>query len=361
LDDEVFPFKVEAATKRTWAALSSPWRKEVLAGKTGVFFQPSRMAGDVYTLACYVAWEKDKDGKLVLDIEDDIKDKTSLKAVTGKWHVWRRHNIVRYLKKKNFANDINMDEVRGIYAKGSVNLYKAYAATEFMDAAAYNTTVANKVTAMGVFTQAAVDPTVDQHASGDCTVTFRGFNDYKTSLRAALHKTVSQFNTWLAGPGAAINTEDKYKDFCKSWAMDIATAVCASLMPADFGLTICKFVHINSFGTSLLGYAPAVAAPERQRAALIVCDTPTSYNGTKDSTEQTSAHELGHILYLPHAPDSVPANGGPAPDMHDQDDHTCLMSYVSTAKLAWCGFCLLRLRGWDKTNLNKDGTQNTHP
>jgi hypothetical protein len=361
LDEEIFPFKVEAATKRTWAALSLPWRKELLVNKTGVLFQPSRMAGDLYTLACYVAWEKDKDGNLVLDVEDELKDKTSLKAVTGKFEIWRKHEVVRYLKKKAFAHQIKMADVQTMYGRASVNLHKAYASIESMPAAGYNTTVANTVATFDVFGKSAVDSTVNQHATGDCGVTFRGYDNYKTVLRGALGMNNAQFNTWLAGSGAALNTADKYAGFCKNWAKTILTAVCASLMPAGKGLTICQFIHVHNMGGGLLGFAPAVSAPERQRAGLIVCDASDSYTGTQDSTEQTTAHELGHILYMPHAPDSVPAGAGPAPDMHDKDDHACLMSYVSSTKLSWCGLCTLRLRGWDKSDLDKDGTKNTHP
>jgi hypothetical protein len=67
---------------------------------------------------------------------------------------------------------------------------------------------------------------------------------------------------------------------------------------------------------------------------------------------------------MPHAPDGVsatdPANV-PDPTEHDKDDHNCTMSYNFSAERRWCGYCHIRLRGWDKTNVTNDGTLNSHP
>jgi hypothetical protein len=37
------------------------------------------------------------------------------------------------------------------------------------------------------------------------------------------------------------------------------------------------------------------------------------------------------------------------------------MSYNFSAERRWCGYCHVRLRGWDKTNIQNDGTLNSHP
>jgi hypothetical protein len=134
-------------------------------------------------------------------------------------------------------------------------------------------------------------------------------------------------------------------------------------MPGSDGVTLCQFVGVHNIGQlgSLNGYAADLASATRQRVAFITCATPDAYTGNANRLEQTTTHEIGHHLFMPHAVDGVAADGGPAPDMHDKDDHNCTMSYNFAAERRWCGFCILRLRGWDKTNLNKDGALNSHP
>lgn len=363
LDETVFPFKVEAATTRKWAAVSMPWRKETLKGKTGVFFQPSRMAGDSYKIACYVAWEKDKDGKLVLDVEEDIKDKTSAKAVSGKFEIWRTHSLNKYVKKKAFAMDIPVAAVQAYYSKTYVNLRKVFASSATMPAGTYNTTIGTLVAAMPAWQKAMVDPAVDQHATGDCCINYRNHGDYLSAYRTARGWTAAQLNTWLAGAGAGISTPAQYESFCDSLGMKTLEAVCNIQMPGTDGVTLCQFIGVHNIGGKggLNGYAADLASATRQRAAFITCATPDAYSGNANKLEQTTAHEIGHHLFMPHAPDGVGADGGPAPDMHDKDDHNCTMSYNFAAERRWCGFCNLRLRGWDKTTIDKDGTKNSHP
>ena len=57
--------------------------------------------------------------------------------------------------------------------------------------------------------------------------------------------------------------------------------------------------------------------------------------------------------------DGVSAGGGPSPTSHDKDDHNCTMSYNFAAERKWCGFCILRLAGWNKSKLKNDATKNT--
>ncbi len=363
LRDAAFPFKVKPATTRTWAALSSPWRTGILAGKTGGLFRPSRMSGDVYKLGCYVAWEKDKDGKLVLDILEGIRDKTSLRALTGEFQIWRRHILSRYVKKKAFAMNIPVAKVQAYYQKAYVELEKDFGATETMAAGTYNTAVQGAVAGLNSVTRPMVDPAVNQHATGDCCVNFRSHNDYLNAVRAAKGWTVAQMNAWLAGPGAAVSTSAGYEDFCDSIGMRVLEAVCDTQLPGRDGVTLCQFIDVHNIGGGggLNGYAADLPSATRQRVAFITCATPSSYSGNANRLEQTTAHEIGHHLFMPHSPDGVPGTAGPAPDMHDKDDQNCTMSYNYVAERRWCGFCTLRLRGWDKNALDKDGTKNTHP
>ncbi len=364
LEDAKFPFKVEAASTRTWSAFSLPWRKGKLASMTGVLFQPSRMAGDGYKIACYVAAPKALDGKIPVDIEEDLKGKKVSKGETGHFQIWRKHTVSRYVKKKNFAMNIPVAAVQAYYEKAYVNLDVQYKNIEFMDAATYNGAVAACVAGFDVFAQSAVDPTVDQHATGDCCVTYRSYDDFKTTLRGALGLSLAQFNTWLAGSGDDFNAVDKYVKLCSNkWGFAILKAVCNTQLPHIDGVTMCQFVGVHNIGEggNLNGYAADLPSATRQRAAFITCAKADAYSGPGNSNtlQQTTAHEIGHHLFMPHAPDGYNI-GGPAPNMHDKDDHNCTMSYNFSAERRWCGFCILRLRGWDKTALDKDGTKNSH-
>jgi len=66
---------------------------------------------------------------------------------------------------------------------------------------------------------------------------------------------------------------------------------------------------------------------------------------------ETLAHEAGHSLWLHHASTAA----GQLPEVDDQAEHnppewqTCTMSYVSLAN--FCGHCVLKLRGWDETKV----------
>ncbi len=80
---------------------------------------------------------------------------------------------------------------------------------------------------------------------------------------------------------------------------------------------------------------------------------------THSTLDSTAAHEIGHNLFLPHAPlpqTNIP--GGAIGSQHDQADMHCLMGYDDSQPLRFCGKCLLRLRGWSTTLLDKDGSKN---
>jgi hypothetical protein len=363
LVDAKFPFKVVGTAKRKWSSWSEPWRSGKLASMTGALFQPSRMAGDGYRVTCYVTMQKDGAGPAELDIEGDLTKKNVPSASTGTFQIWRKHALSRYVKKKAFASTIPVDAVRAYYDKAWVELEIAYASIDTMQAAGYNAAIAGCVTGMDAFAQAAIDPAVNQHVTGDYCVTFRSYNDYRATLQAALGFNNAQFATWLAGPGAPLNSAAKYESFCDSWGMRILEAVCDPELSASDGVTLCQFVGVHNIGGGggLNGYAADLPSATRQRVAFITCATPGAYSGNANTLQQTTAHEIGHHLFMPHAPDGVGADGGPAPDMHDKDDHNCTMSYNFSAERRWCGLCVLRLRGWDKTALDKDGTKNSHP
>jgi hypothetical protein len=77
---------------------------------------------------------------------------------------------------------------------------------------------------------------------------------------------------------------------------------------------------------------------------------------SKGQAPGTVVHEMGHNLFLAHAPGHWETGKNPAgfqADAHDKDQ-ICLMSYHPDAKY-FCGLCLQKLAGWDPTKLHKDG------
>jgi len=78
---------------------------------------------------------------------------------------------------------------------------------------------------------------------------------------------------------------------------------------------------------------------------------------------QTFAHECGHHLFLPHT--NPPNTGAEELEVHDSADVNgagkpiCLMSY--NERHGFCGFCQLRLRGWDSSQMKPAAADNKKP
>jgi hypothetical protein len=373
LDDGLFPFKVEAASTRKWAALSLPWRKGALGGRTGVLFQPSRMAGDAYTVTCYVASEKTTSGNIVLDVEGDLSGQPVPRASTGTFVIWRKHVINRYIKKKLFAMDIPIADVQAYYHRAFVDLAVGYTAVETMSATDYKNAVAGAVSTMTALSQLAIDPSVDQHATGDCCVNFRNHADFLAQVQGAMGWTTSSLTQWLQGAGVTFATRDGYWTNCNQMARIVLAGISNAFLPvtAVSGISLAQFIGLHNIdgddpeaflGGDLLGIAPSVpGSTTRERAAFVECATPDLLNSEHTTLQEVTAHEIGHHLFLPHAPfPQANPPGGSRPEMHDKDDDQCTMGYNSPAE-HFCGFCLVRLRGWDKTPLDKDGSRNSRP
>ncbi len=78
----------------------------------------------------------------------------------------------------------------------------------------------------------------------------------------------------------------------------------------------------------------------------------------KGSDTRILMHEMGHVLFLNHAPnllsgtDKQPAEY--KPNEHNEEE-ACIMSYDPNEN-GLCGLCILKLSGWDDTKINKDGS-----
>ena len=190
-----FPFNVESCKERLWASFSRGWGKGKLAGRTGALFQPSRMAGDDYTIRVFLAWDHDKDGRYVLDVKTEpLAAAASIQAETGVLQIWRELHLSRYVRKRasilNFLTAANIGLVKGTYAKAYINVLDKRGAddsyliadhkTKSGSAFDYNAAARKLVEKHGDFLlnkHYAADPAAD-HAAEDCTFKIRRYPDF---------------------------------------------------------------------------------------------------------------------------------------------------------------------------------------
>lgn len=352
-----FPFKVERYVERANVARSYAWTDGAAGGKTGVMFEPSRMAGDAWSLRVYP----------LRDLHEDGPAPGAVTASTGTFETWREVHVVKYLKKNAAIGDVALPAFQAYYAVAKVKMEDKAGGSQTMGAADYNTKLAAAVAGQAFFIQAAVDPAVDQHAAGDYAVHFRGYAAFKTALQASQGWSAAQLTAWLAGGGAAVNTASKYHGRCKDWAKTIAVAACDGYVHADPGVNVLHFSGLYNLetqpgGSQLNGFAPSFTSTGRSKCAFVLCPGPGNYGSDSNSAEQTLTHEIGHHMFLPHAPfptASVPA--GAQAGRHDANHNNCTMGYDYSAERKFCGLCILRMRGWSADWLASQPDENTRP
>ena len=382
--DGAFPFKVAIFAKdaqekkrdnlliRKWASLSegwASWKNPDLAGRTGVLFQPSRMAGDRYQVTVYLCCETkdfdDKDDTVSLDTDAAapliVSDK--IKKSSGIFTIWRELNLVKYLKKTAAPpiTSIVMNTVSSDFASAYLRLTDDTGGVGYMDAGTYNTTLTGAIAAYPDWEfQLMVNPATNQYAAGARFIYYRSHAEWKTAVQAKITAegwTVPQTNAWKMTPNGAMWADiGKYHEHLKSFAMTLYPQVADAFMSADEGINTFQFeyTHNQPGGTSLLGFAVAMPNPVRDKCGFILCDSDASYAGTLDTRENTMSHEIGHHLFLPHTWQVSPAHD--PEKSHDRGDTACTMSYEQQVIVKFCGFCLLRMRGWSKFATSADGT-----
>ncbi|BDC48758.1 hypothetical protein F183_A10740 [Bryobacterales bacterium F-183] len=365
LDAGKFPFEVKKAKKRKWAALSKGWSKGALKGCTGVVFQPSRMAGDDYQLAVYLANEwTAKDDRRLDNKDEKLKAGDTIKKKTGKCQIWRKIEVVKYIRKKNSINNFmssKIGEIQGYFKEAFVEIEDLVDHSELV-AANYNALARAQVSAAGSgLLDIAVDPAAD-HASTAAAFLVRTYADFKTKLRAEFKKadptaTNAELTTavddWLTDNNC--DTEEKYgvllDDDLLDDAADALTHQLDLLNGVDEGIVV---MHYNSSNSVKMAY------PDSAGTNGIAIDVPGNTHQKvvflllKEAVD-TFVHEIGHHMFLAHF--------GPSPSSfdkryHDASDTACIMSY-NRPRPQFCGFCVLRLRGWDGDELKAAGGSNT--
>jgi hypothetical protein len=373
LTDGDFPFKAEAtADKRLWAVYSYAWTTGILAGKTGVLFQPARMAGDHYKLTIYLAWDTKPDGTVVLNVKDKVLANATIKKSTGIFEIWRRTAIVKYVQKVNTLATFTVATVQGYYEKAFLDVQYLAGAPGLIPGAAYAADVPAAASGLPKWwSQMIVDTTVDQYTVGNYAVYLKDYATYTADLQAhatapapgGLGWPVPKFNRWLA-KNAAIRNANQYHASCKEWSKGLVRGACNKYVEnraGHEGVTILQFDGLYNQqnqpgGIVLNGYSdPKMPAHGRNHCVFIQCGGAADYGGDSNTLEQTVTHEIGHHMFLPHTKDS-----GENVDYHchDIDWKNCTMSYNFDQERRFCGFCILRMRGWSKNALNVNGKKN---
>ncbi|HUT35741.1 MAG TPA: hypothetical protein VNE39_19795 [Planctomycetota bacterium] len=410
-----FPFKVEACpAPRVWSAYSYAWTDKKLAAKTGVFFQPSRMAGDAYSITVHVAHDVNQAGNVKLNVDSDapLPLDASLKASTGTFEVWRKLHFRKYLKKTAGATTLNLASIANCYTRAFVEIENAAGAAQVMDEATWNNAFKAAMSEEAVLVKLLVDPSVNQHAAGPAGAYFRtraelmqawrklvithaltaagvpaaraeriataaagqsrasdahaqagaaasmaGYGPEDSSRIAGIASTGWAFvGNSMNNPANGLDTEAKYAAALQKLALKILKEVFDAQLPDGDGVTIFQTerphnqthrLHAVSFGLAL----DFPSGTEDKCGFLLM-----GWAGcVRCGLDKLSAHEIGHHLFLPHPPDTWERRDYKA---HDKDVNSCLMSYNENTAMELCGFCQLRLRGWDKSALDPDGTRN---
>lgn len=426
LQDGKFPFTVTACTRnRPWAAYSTAWRDKSLAGKTGVIFQPSRMAGDAYTVSVYLAWDKDKDGNPRLEVDSDapLPAAKAVTAATGQFEIWRKVELRKLVRKRAAGMPaLNMAAIGTSFQVAFIDVVNLAGTPLDFTAAQWDAAITAGTAAWNKATKLFLEPG-SQHGHGPAGVYFRtrgqfrtawmatrisdrliahgisgadadaiaqagagaattvaGQNDAETAaiargytshearqkVRDAVQKARDHVTTWMNNPANGCDTDANYAQTMEGKAIGILKGVfdgCFTHGDGVYVFQVERSHNLTHHQTSCtIGLAHDFTSATEQRCGfLLMCPAGAVAGGL----EKTSAHEIGHHFFLPHTPDSAEMQDYKAHD-HDYQatagaKSTCLMSYNHASPRELCGFCRLRLRGWDKSRLDPRSANNRKP
>lgn len=368
LTDGTFPFKVEEMKdNRKFAAFSLGWRKGKLAGKTGVLFRPSRMAGDIYKITLYSAHEiTDDKRKPRLDVDTDapLKIEASLKKETHEFEIWRRCHLIRYVKKTSSVTDMTIGNVFSYYEAAKLEIKDDKGSIQTYPASEWNSEVASVVNGWTANEQFAIDSTVNQHSKGGDGMYIRSRTKFREALMAGKSWTETKARNWMKNN--SLGTDAKYADYFQDKGLELLTTVFDKKMRTDTeGCCIFQVKwthnlmksHFAGGGDLTDGMAADFPSGDLNHCGFLSTMDATAAGEvgyTAADVDITGAHEFGHHFMLPHP---APVNGESGYQAHDTSVNDCLMSYFNGPR-SLCGFCQLRLRGWDKSKLLEGGGNN---
>lgn len=414
LTDGTFPFEVEAVSdKRKWSAYSYAWRDKLLASKTGVIFQPARMAGDCYTVTVYLAWDKKADGKVVLDDDREapLLVQKEIKAVTGKLELWRKTQMRKHVRKRAAGMPaLSLATICGCFDRAFLKVDNVAGAPQNFSAADWNAAlngaiggwndvqklflkpgnqhnlgaagvylrtrdefivawrekeIADALTAAGV--GAAICSAAASAAAGEASAAAAGAAAVAAGVPAADQPAVeaawTQVTNDINNPANGLDTDSNYATDLQDRGLGLLYAIFDPKFAGD-GTHIFQVESVhNLYHLQANGFTIGIAhdfpsATEQKCAFMLMCPAGVVACGI----DKISAHEIGHHYFLPHPPDTAERQNYSAHDhTYMPGNSNCLMSYNYAMAMELCGFCQLRLRGWDKSKLDPTGAPNKKP
>lgn len=385
-----FPFTLEQPKKRFWASYGLFQKSGDDDGRAGAVFRASRFAGDNFEVTALL----DKFDKL--DVTDDAPAGELAKVKVGAFEVLHEVTLAEYYKKASKTSPMS-PAIDGVYEDSYTKVANRMGAAKVIDKAKYDELFQKgrgaafknaAVTALDTYalpkgSQYDMEPPVEGilgtivdflgdiveavadflgFGSGgpDATEwvgTVRSYAKFKSELKKGNSFNDTQLNIFLMNNG--LETEQKYCRELSFFLGDVAVQICKELCTKE-GVTILQFSWTHSLEemafTSIAGSI---------RLNGMACFKTRGLTGFvfMQPDQQTFAHELGHCLFLPHAPQtSSPSNpvGGAQPDRHDGSEAHCYMSYNPPFQ-GFCGLCLLRMRGYDQSKFNKGGVAAAAP
>lgn len=332
---------------RKWSGYTICGPVDTVDADSAVFFVPGRMAGDAHLLRVYV----DLDGSI--DSTDDAK-LTALPASQASNPLiitsTREVNIVGSYQIG--SNALNLPNLQTEYTKAAMRMLPGAGVAAQRIEAQWKTNYSTIITKMkgesDFMKKAALDD------PGLYPVRYKSYEDYWDALQAEKGVFGKAWNRVRRFFGA--HSKEEYKNECDNYAYRVYTRVVRLVIPtlADKGITLIKFGaegEHNIKGDSVtIGIAPAMSGYTTRTAAIFFLFKQV------DDTE-TLVHEIGHLLFLAHAPGHWLK--GHNPDGYQENAHDksewCVMSYKHVSKTP-CGLCMLKLSGWDYLKMNKDAS-----
>ncbi len=348
-DVQSFPYEVEAAVQRKWSAYSQAQTSGAQAGTTGIIFRPSRMAGDAYKLVCRV------DPGRKLDTPEEVQ--APVQAETGELCVWRRLEIARIFQRAPSITLFDHATVAEYFARCFIDLVQTAKGPEPIPR--YSERVAAFLKKSGDLLSHGVKDPDNHEGAGIAALTFHDFDGFLAAFGAAKGLESDQVLKALAEGWKCSeersSLESRYHCGLADYASECAEEICCAVIKEDHteeGLCVFLFGETDNHRKGafwLKGLFPSgTHNPFRERTSYIQYARAEEYK-ENDSIDMTVAHEIGHAVFLLHTRFETAADD----DMgHDAVDDACLMSYNYARKRAFCGFCNLRMRGWNHTRLS---------
>jgi hypothetical protein len=341
-EDLADEWKATPPAQRIWAGLSICSKVDTSLADSGMMYYNGRIAGDRYHVAAYAdidAALDDKDPKLGDMVSAPRKSQPL--ALQN----WRDVGLAKAYVIGASTAPLDFGEANTEFKKGALSIVPKPGLVPEDIHERWKSEYRDAVIVLSgnsfIKDAAEMDP-------GHYPAAFIDYTDYwaKTNPDAGFFGRI-----WNRIKGVfRIGEPDSYFEKCNDAAYRLYTETARAFPLGEDGLTYFKFKNDgehNRHGSSYTaGIAPDIRGySKRNQAVLFVFD--------EGQAVKTVIHELGHNLFLPHAPGHWEEGKQPAgstPSVHDSVQ-TCIMSY-HPGKKYFCGLCFLRLGGWDHTMIN---------